>query len=105
MKRWILHVPTEDNDGNELADLSLTVEAVLDEAGYGFTRTNGLGGWQGYRDGMYLYAIDTDDEGAQMRLEALARYVLETANQEAVYLTSQDIDVHMIERQPHPELV
>lgn len=93
MTRYTLHVPETRNDGSLVEpEVFAEIEGmILDRAG-GYTLTHGIGAWRGdgttYREPVRLYAVDTDVHAA---LVNIAHDVARMLDQEAVYLTAQEI--------------
>lgn len=102
MTRFTLHVPITLNDGREVA------REVFDELEHrllgtvgGFTKSRGIGGWRGeeqdYREHVDLYHVDTDDSSSTRGvLVRLAQWLASTLEQEAVYLTAQEIVTELV---------
>lgn len=96
MTRYTLHVPTHDNDGYPLASVHAYVDDQLLAYYGGWTRTTAVGAWRSdegtdYREGMFLYAVDTENTGSAPRqLRQIAEHIKHEAEQDAVYLTAQD---------------
>lgn len=100
MTRFTLHVPELYNDGAAVdPEYFATVERELEDIAGGWTLTHGIGGWRGedtrYREPVRLYAVDArEDIGAA--LHDLALDVAIALDQEAVYLTAQDISAQLV---------
>lgn len=100
MNRYTLHIPLYLNDGTPTPEpeLRLIENAVISLAG-GFTATDGIGAWRGdaetYREPMRLLAVDTaDDIGPE--LLRIAERAAVRLDQEAVYVTRQEIETYLI---------
>lgn len=102
MTRYTLHVPEALNDGTPLtpqqtADIEEWLLAVFG----GFTQTVARGAWrsdtQSYIEPMRLYLIDSDDSPQTAQtLQRLAGDIARELQQEAVYLTRQDIETFLV---------
>jgi hypothetical protein len=104
MTRYTLTVPATLNDGAavSLSDIAHIEARLLAIAG-GLTLTHGIGAWAGesetYRESVRLYAVDTEEsEYIAAPLRMLAEWIALTLDQEAVYLTSQEISARLIYR-------
>jgi hypothetical protein len=102
--RYTLTVPATLNDGTlvPLAEIE-RIEARLIEIAGGFTLTHGIGAYRGeaqtYSEPVRLYAVDTETaEYVAAPLRMLAEYVALALDQEAVYLTSQEVNARLIYR-------
>jgi len=99
--RHTLHIPEQLNDGTPVAPEYLeTVESRLIDLGGGFTLTHGIGAWRSddgtiYREPVRLYHVDTADD-VRIALADLAERVSSVLDQEAVYVTEQDITTSLV---------
>lgn len=99
MTRYTLHVPEHYNNGDPVSsEYFAEVEARIEDVAGGWTLTHGIGGWLGddgrYREPVRLYAMDVDDLDAlraSIALRGLAQKIARELDQEAVYLTAQEI--------------
>lgn len=106
--RWTITVPLTLNDGTETPawELHLAEVAILDIAG-GFTATDGEGTWldddgQLYREPVRLFTFDVSHI-ADVEVLQLAQRLATRLDQEAVYVTRQEItERHFVAK---PELV
>lgn len=105
--RWTITVPQTYNDGTPLPrgtvrDIERRVAAI---AG-GFTATPGEGVWRGedrlYREPVTVYTFDVGYI-ADGDVRQLAEDVALLLDQEAVYVTRQDVETFLVE-QPVPPL-
>lgn len=103
MIRYTLHVPELLNDGTPVQPWQLDqLEADLLTIAGGFTQTTGQGAWRGedglYREPVRLYHIDTEPDAwrTKDRLVQLAQDIAERLDQEAVYLTRQEIETFLV---------
>lgn len=100
MTRYTLHVPELLNDRTPIHGWQIDrIEADIIAIAGGFTQTRGFGGWRGetryYREPVRLYQIDSaDDIGG--RLRDLAADIARRLDQEAVYLTAQEIQTFLV---------
>jgi|ERR1043166_3375949 hypothetical protein len=102
MKRYTLYIPEQMNDGRMISPSLLDeIEDSLLALTRGFTCTRGQGAWLGegdriYREPVRLYATDSENPAMLSRLEKLARELRVTLQQEAIYLTHQEIGVSLV---------
>ena len=102
MTRYTLHVPEQYNDGREIpGHIFDQVELEILQAAGGFTRTAGTGGWRGddgnvYVEPVQLYHIDSADPTTAAVLLLLAEDLARQLDQEAIYLTRQEITTHFV---------
>jgi hypothetical protein len=100
--RYTLHVPVFDNAGRAIPEDSVTeIEDALTTIAGGWTMIpSAVGGWRGedrsYRELVNLYHVDSDEDGTEAWLIALARKIAESLEQEAVYLTRQEIEAFLV---------
>jgi len=92
MTRYTLHVPEVRNDGAPVEpEVFAEVEREILDRAEGFTLTHGIGAWRGdgttYREPVRMYHVDGED----VDLHDVALYVARILDQEAVYLTAQEI--------------
>lgn len=101
MTRFTLHVPEQYNDGAAVDPAYFTdaVEPAILALSGGFTLTHGIGAWRGddtvYREPVRLYAIDAEHDLGPA-LTAVAEGVARHLEQEAVYLTAQEIAPQLV---------
>lgn len=104
MTRYTLHVPRVDNHGAPVDphELELIENQLVAVAG-GWTSTRGVGAWRSpdtgtsYREPVTLYHVDSDADIAP-ELLTIAERAAERLEQEAVYVTAQDISVTLVTR-------
>lgn len=100
--RYTLHVPVLDNAARSLAPLHAHVARILAREFHGFTRLDGAGYWPGAQaspdsEDVTLYVVDAGADARTLAtLYALARYVRDSAAQDAVYLTRQAIQTWLV---------
>lgn len=98
-ERLTLYVPEAWNDGRPVAleQLQRYEDELIDLAG-GFTLLRGVGGWRSergeiVREPVRLYMIDVArGSRARERLQALADRIAFELQQEAVYVTTWDVE-------------
>lgn len=97
MNRYTLHVPLATNDGRHLGDLHHELEDRLLAVFGGFTVVYARGGYRSdaltITEDMALYSVDTGSPSALGALRQCAVWIKRVAEQDAVYLTRQAIDV------------
>jgi len=103
--RYTLTVPATLNDGTLVPCSDIDhIEARLIALVGGFTLTHGIGSWREdatvyHSEAVRIYAIDTDEpEYVAAPLRMLAEWIALTLDQQAVYLTEQEISVRLIYR-------
>src|ERR1044071_7370605 len=101
--RYTLYVPHHNNAGAPIPHVHTAVREELSHEFGGFTIIDALGEWRGNTEPITLYVVDTPtyDAWSTARdpyqvLSALARRVRWQADQEAVYLTRQEIETELI---------
>jgi hypothetical protein len=98
MWRYTLTLPRTLSDGAPTPhDVVLDVEENLRRIGGGFTRTDAVGSFTGHPDEpVTVYTMDTADEDAAGRMQILAAMVAIELDQEAVYVTVQEIQALLV---------
>lgn len=103
MTRYTLHVPLYDNNfrpfpAEDLADIDSQLLGLFG----GFTKAPGMvGAYRGenrdYHEPIDLYYIDTAEPQAQDVLLRLAQRLAQQFDQEAIYVTRQEIETFLVE--------
>lgn len=102
MTRYTLHVPEQYNDGREIPGYLLDeIELDLAERFGGYTRTSATGGWRAddgtvHIEPMQLYIVDSAYPETVERLQEYASHLARQFQQDAVYLTAQDIQTYLV---------
>lgn len=104
MIRYTLHVPEQRNDGSLIEPAYFEeIEGALEVLAGGWTLTPGIGGWRGenerYREPVRLYAMDVEQDlngNLRRALVLQAGRIADELEQEAVYLTRQDIETYFV---------
>lgn len=99
MTRYTLHVPEQYNNGDPVPpEYFAVIEREIEDYAGGWTLTHAIGGWRGedsrYRESVRLYHVDTDNGPA--RLLGTAEAIAQALDQEAVYLTAQEISTTLV---------
>lgn len=106
--RFTLHVPIRDNDGQPFGpEVFQGIESrLLDIGGGGFSAWQGGGVWrnpdtgQVFAEPVVFYAIDAvEPEYVAEPLRDLASFLADALQQDAVYLTRQDIAAQLVTRE------
>lgn len=100
MYRYTLHVPLVLNDGEPVRPEYIEgVGRALADMFEGFTRVDGVGGWDGdrlYIEPVALFHVDTDNGEAEHLLRDYAGFLASALAQECIYLTVQPITTRLI---------
>jgi hypothetical protein len=104
MSRYVIHVPVNDNDMNEIPHVLDATRRALGDAGFqGRTVVRkAQGDWQGDEQNysteeMDLVMVDgPDDSTTQEAILGVAMLVKSMAGQEAVYVTKQPITTFLV---------
>jgi hypothetical protein len=104
MARWTIHVPVRDNDKNEIPHVLDSARRALGDAGFqGRTVIRrAQGDWQGDDQNyaveeMDLIMVDAPDaQESEDAILGVAQLVKAMADQEAVYVTKQDVTTYLV---------
>lgn len=109
MTRYTLHVPEQFNDGREIPGFMLDeIELDLVDMFGGYTRMSATGGWRADNgstpiEPMQVYVVDSADPATLERLQRYAAHLTKQFEQDAIYLTRQEIETWLIEATPARE--
>lgn len=104
MARWIIHIPSRDNDQKEIPHVLDAARRALGDAGFqGRSVIRGVqGDWQGDEQNydveeMNLVMVDApDDPNTETAILGVAQLVKAMTDQEAVYVTKQAITTYLV---------